>query len=181
MCILVDAMNVKEPLVNFLKSVLNNVNLAFQYRISRFHLQLLQETNVLRFIHRRIERWFGLEPKTEPSPYIKGEEDQVICRVDHYIECSKYELIDLKAKEIQMHYEKMVFEMTQELKGDKRVFSLIAQTYQSSGAERVETGVVSRKHERRYSAKEIQTIPLRFKPIRLKRRIQPVNEEKIDD
>lgn len=178
MCILVDTMHVKEPLVNFLKSVLNNINSAFQYRINRLHLQLLQDTNVLKFMHRGIERWFGQEPKAETSPYVTAEGNGVVCRIGHYIECSKYELIDLKAKEMQMYYEKMVFEMTQELKGDKRVFSLIAHTYQSSDAERVDTGIVPKKREQRYNANEIQMIPIRFKPIRLKRRIQPVNEKK---
>ncbi|CAI4428085.1 BBM_1a_G0015330.mRNA.1.CDS.1 [Saccharomyces cerevisiae] len=170
-------MNFKEPLVNFLKCVLNNINSAFSHRIDQLQLQLLRETNILRVLNRGIERLFSENPRTHSVSRIVVEKD-VGCRIGRYVEGSKYELVESRAKEIQIYYERMVFEITQELKGDKRVFALIANLSQSYSAERKEIRNVKVHGGRPCNENEFQVIPIRFKPINLERRARLIRKKK---
>ncbi|CAI4060348.1 uncharacterized protein SKDI_05G1630 [Saccharomyces kudriavzevii IFO 1802] len=165
-------MNFRGPLVNFLKSILNNINSAFLHGIKQLQLQLLRETNILKVMNRGIEKLFGQESKNGLLPRVTEEEKDVVCRIRPHDECSKFEVIELKAKEMQMYYEKMVFEMTQEFRGDKRVFSLINHFSKSHDLGRIDTEIVKVERDRRYGEREIQVIPIRFKPICLERRAQ---------
>ncbi|CAI4038557.1 hypothetical protein SMKI_05G1690 [Saccharomyces mikatae IFO 1815] len=169
-------MNFKEPLVDFLKSLLNNINSAFSYRIHLLQLQLLRETNILKVLNRGIEKLFGdklfnKNPRAQFLSRTVVKNDIVGCKI------SKYELIEVRAKEIQMNYERMVFEITQELNGDKRVFALITNLSQSFSTERKETRDVKVKHGRPYDKNEIQVLPIRIKPIRLERRARMMKKK----
>lgn len=162
-------MNFKDPLVNFLKCVLNNINSAFSHKIDQLHLQLLRETNILKVLNRGIERLFSEKPENQSISRLVGSEDTG-CRIGRYVEGSEYELIEFKAKEIQMYYERMVFEITQELKGDKQIFALIANLSQRNITEKKEIRIVKARSGRSCDENEFQVIPIRFKPINLERR-----------
>ncbi|QHS72873.1 uncharacterized protein SPAR_E01620 [Saccharomyces paradoxus] len=171
-------MNFKDPLVNFLKCVLNNINSAFSHRIDQLHMRLLRETNILKALNRGIERLFSEKPKNQSVSHLVVSEDTG-CRIGRYFEGSKYELIEFKTKEIQMYYERVVFEITQELKGDKQIFALIANLSQRSSTEKKEIRIVKVRGGRPCDENEFQVIPIRFKPINLERRAGLIRGKKI--